>query len=123
MVDVIRKEKERIQTLTSYQDRYLTYLFDNLLLIFYWYSKQSRENQTEEKNQESERNYTELLQFVDNSLANIKKFGSAKVSQKGKENPHNLLVFVQKVRDLGGFDLKKEIISIEQQKLTVKELE
>ncbi len=124
MVDVIRKEKERIQTLTSYQDQYLTYLFDNLLLIFYWYSKQSRENQTEEKNQESKRNYTELLHFVDNLLANIKKFDATKVSQKGKENLHNLLVFVQKDRDLGDFDLKKEIIlRTEQQKRTVKELE
>jgi len=123
MVDVIRKEKERIQSLVSCQDKYLTYLFDNILLIFYWYSKQSRENQTEEKNQEAKRNYTELLHFVDTLLANLKKFDPEKISQKGKENLHNLLVFVQKDRDLGDFDLKKEIVRAEQQKRSVKELE
>ena len=74
--ELVESEYNRIRTLNSYKDTYLTYLFDHLLQVFYLYYKQIKQTQTDEESLEMKKDYDGLIRFVELLLSYLLKFES-----------------------------------------------
>ena len=74
MKHLVEKELYRLLHLKFYKDSYLTYLFEHILLIFYWYYKHGIVTTDDEIKLEENQDYDELIQFSRALKENLSKF-------------------------------------------------
>jgi len=94
MKRLVENEQKRLKEMKFYKDTYVTYLFEHLIQVFYWYYKQGIIGKDEEDKFDDRHDYNELILFVRTLQSNLKKFDSSKISEVGKKNLQDLLSFL-----------------------------
>ena len=94
MKRLVEQEQKRLKDMKYYKDTYVTYLFEHLIQVFYWYFKQGIVGKDEEDKFDDRHDYNELVLFVKTLQANLKKFKASKISETGKKNLQDLFGFL-----------------------------
>jgi len=115
MKRLVEQEQRRLRDMKYYKDTYVTYLFEHLIQVFYWYYKQGIVGKDEEDKFDDRHDYNELILFVKTLQANLKKFKASKISETGKKNLQDLFNFLFIPVDPKYTTSRKELATIESQ--------